>query len=146
MPKDTKENLVNALLEYFKMELENLDYDLSKIIKLPYMQKRYILQGVINTILHEFIPENILELEDRLLQMELKEKTITNYRDLEPIMILDSKTDSKGINTESSMKNNSILKFNNAKNTTKSSLDSTQNLSQNIESKSRIYLWQGDIT
>lgn len=75
-----KEELVDKLLDYFLNEDERL-----KGYKVPdnYNDKRLFLRGVINIRSPYEISEDILKLEDELLQLELKEKNITDVNSLD---------------------------------------------------------------
>lgn len=75
-----KEELVDKLLDYFLNEDERL-----KGYKLPdnYEDKRLFLRGVINIREPYEMSEDILKLEDELLQLELKEKNITDVNSLD---------------------------------------------------------------
>lgn len=77
----TKEQLVDKLLDYFLTENERYEN-----IKRPenYTDKRLLLRKIINLREPYFISEDILKLEDKLLQLELKEKLLTNVKDLVP--------------------------------------------------------------
>ncbi len=77
-----KEELVDKLLDYFLNEDGRL-----KGYKVPdnYEDKRLFLRGVINIRGPYEISEDILKLEDKLLQLELKEKNITDINGLDLI-------------------------------------------------------------
>lgn len=68
-----KSNIVNKLIEY--LINENSEY---KNIKVPneYREKRMLLKGLINIREPKVIKNEILDLEDKLLQIELNEKGI----------------------------------------------------------------------
>ena len=74
-----KEEIISKLLDFFIKEKP----EYSKI-KIPndVDQKRQILRGIINLRDPEPIPEEILELEDHLLEIELWEKGIVSVADL----------------------------------------------------------------
>lgn len=77
-----KEQLVDKLLDYFLSE--NEEY---KNIDIPssYVEKRKLLRGLINLRGPEYLDSSILELEDKLLKLELKEKGITAIETLNEI-------------------------------------------------------------
>lgn len=75
----TKEELVNKLLDYFINEDKRL---LNYKIPDNYKDKRKLLRGIINLRKPDTLAEEILELDDQLLQLELKEKVITNSKDI----------------------------------------------------------------
>lgn len=75
-----KEKLVDELLRYFIKEdekFENLE------IPSDYSEKRNLLRGIINLRAPYPISEDILVLEDQLLQLELKEKEVTDESEIE---------------------------------------------------------------
>lgn len=74
-----KEKIVDELIAYFMSEDERL-----KRFEIPknYEEKRRFLRGVINIREPKEIESSILELEDKLLSLELKEKNITNIEDI----------------------------------------------------------------
>lgn len=76
----TKEELVNKLLNYFIQEDERL-----KNIEIPtkYPEKRSLLRGIINLRAPYPVSADILVLEDQLLQLELKEKEVTDVSEIE---------------------------------------------------------------
>lgn len=76
----SKEEFVNRLLSYFIQEGK---YE----IELPtnYRDARTLLRGLINTRLPQPIDEEILKLEDGLLSLELKDKTVADVKDILPI-------------------------------------------------------------
>lgn len=77
-----KEKLIDQLLDYFI--LENKRFKDCKIPK-DLEKKRLFLRGLINLRYPYPLSEEILSLEDKLLQLELKEKTITNVDKIIPI-------------------------------------------------------------
>lgn len=74
-----KEKLVDELLKYLINEEEKL-----KNLEIPssYIEKRSLLRGIINIRNPHPISEDILKLEDQLLQLELKEKEVTDVKDI----------------------------------------------------------------
>lgn len=74
-----KEKIVNQLLSYFIKEDERFEN-----IEIPtqYKEKRSLLRGIINIRSPRPISEEILKLEDQLLQLELKEKEVTDEKDI----------------------------------------------------------------
>ena len=80
MIRITKEELVDKLLDYFLNEDERL-----KDYRIPnnYEDKRLFLRGIINIRPPYEISEDILELEDELLKLELKEKNIADVNSLD---------------------------------------------------------------
>lgn len=77
-----KELLVDKLLDYFIKEDSNYK---NIIIPKKYLEKRILLRGIINMRLPKKIDNSILELEDKLLWLELAEKNITSVSDIIPI-------------------------------------------------------------
>lgn len=83
--KLNKKTLINELLNYFLKEKENF-----VTIEIPhtYTEQRKLLRGIINLREPAYIPLEILEKENHLLQLELKDKNITNVKELQgPIII-----------------------------------------------------------
>ena len=75
----TKEILVDKLLNYFLNENKAFqNYEVPN----NYDEKRLFLRGIINLREPKPISENILKLEDELLKQELKEKTVTDVRNI----------------------------------------------------------------
>ena len=75
----TKEELVGKLLDYFIHEdKRHLRYQ----IPTTYQDKRKYLRGLINMREPKEISNEILTLEDNLLQLELKEKKLTDVKDI----------------------------------------------------------------
>lgn len=77
-----KEELVDRLLDYFKMEDVGLRY-----LRIPrsYFEKRLLLRGIINCRYPFDINEDILKMEDQLLQLEYSEKEIVDVKDIIPM-------------------------------------------------------------
>lgn len=71
------DTLVNELIKYFLNEKEH------PIVEMPssYINRRELLRGLINVRPASNLDEEILEKEDNLLQMELKEKNIKDVND-----------------------------------------------------------------
>lgn len=74
-----KEKIVNQLLSYFIKEDERFEN-----IEIPtqYKEKRSLLRGIINIRSPRPTSEEVLKLEDQLLQLELKEKGVTDEKDI----------------------------------------------------------------
>lgn len=77
-----KEELVDKLIEYLKNENKSLKDDITPS---SYIEKRKYLRGLINMRPPMPIDESILELEDKLLELELKEKDITDVAALKEV-------------------------------------------------------------
>ena len=75
-----KEKLVDELLGYLINEDERLE---NFEIPSNYIEKRNLLRGIINLRAPYPISEDILVLEDQLLQLELKEKEVTDESEIE---------------------------------------------------------------
>ena len=75
-----KEKLVDELLRYLIDEDERL-----KNLEIPsnYIEKRSLLRGIINIRSPRPTSDDILKLEDQLLQLELKEKEVTDVSEIE---------------------------------------------------------------
>lgn len=75
-----KEKLVDELLRYLIKEDEKFEK-----LEIPsdYSEKRSLLRGIINIRAPYPISEDILVLEDQLLQLELKEKEVTDVSEIE---------------------------------------------------------------
>lgn len=73
-----KEEIVDQLLLYFIQENKHYSIDIPS----QYNEKRTLLRSLVNLRLPEPIDEHILKLEDELLQLELKEKKITDVHDI----------------------------------------------------------------
>lgn len=71
------ENLVNELIKYF---LEEKDHPIIDIPK-SFVNKREFLRGLINVREPKTLSEEIINKENELLQLELKEKNIVNALD-----------------------------------------------------------------
>lgn len=77
----TKEQLVDELLNYFINEDKYLQkYEIPS----NYTEKRLFLRGIVNLRPPKPLSEDILKLEDKLLQLELKDKKITNINEIKP--------------------------------------------------------------
>lgn len=74
-----KEKIVDELLEYFIKEDKRLNVSIPD----DYEDKRMLLRGIINIREPKAISEEILNLEDKLLELELKDKNIINAIDLD---------------------------------------------------------------
>lgn len=77
-----KEKIVRELIDYFISE--NKEYQ-NIVIPNTYKEQRTLLRGLINMRLPLSIPTEILNKEDKLLQLELQEKGITDIKDLKEI-------------------------------------------------------------
>ncbi len=75
----SKNELVDKLLDYFVNENKRfLEYERPN----NYNEKRIFLRGIINMRLPYPLDGEILEMEDNLLQLELKDKLITDVNDI----------------------------------------------------------------
>lgn len=77
-----KEELVDKLLNYFineKKTISNID------IPKDYKEKRLLLRGIVNIRPPIPLSDDILILEDKLLKLELKDKIITDSKDIDII-------------------------------------------------------------
>ena len=75
----SKNELVDKLLDYFVNENKRfLEYERPN----NYNEKRIFLRGIINMRLPYPLDEEILKMEDNLLQLELKDKLITDVNDI----------------------------------------------------------------
>lgn len=77
-----KEKIVRELIDYFINE--NKEYQ-NIIIPNTYEEQRILLRGLINMRLPLSISTEILNKEDKLLQLELKEKGINDIKDLKEV-------------------------------------------------------------
>lgn len=79
MIKMHKEKIIDELISYFMCEDTRFsEYEIPKDLQ----EKRLFLRGIINLRLPYPLKEEIISLEDDLLQLELKEKSITDVEDI----------------------------------------------------------------